>query len=380
MVRLGDVCEINPKKNEVAGLSPSTLVSFVPMADLGEHQILFSPKDEKSLSDVGSSYTYFRDNDVLVAKVTPCFENGKAGIARGLRNGIGFGSSEFYVLRPSEQILPEYVYFCVTNSLFREAAVSQMTGTGGLQRVPRGYVEDFQIPLPPLEIQREIVAEIEGYQKVINGARAVLDNYRPHIPINPTWPMVDIRSVSDRITKGTTPTTGGHSYQPEGITFLKVESIAEDGSRIPSKFAFISEDCHNEQQRSQLKDGDVLFSIAGALGRVGLVPPQILPANTNQALSIITPKNDLILSSYLSISLRTPDVLAQAEKQKTGVAQYNLSLQQVGDLTIPLPPLAEQQAIVAEIEAEQALVNANRKLITRFEAKIQTTLSRIWGD
>ncbi|NDC39570.1 MAG: restriction endonuclease subunit M/S, partial [Proteobacteria bacterium] len=230
MVRLGDVCEINPKKNEVAGLSPSTLVSFVPMAELGEHQMLFTPKDEKALSEVGASYTYFRDNDVLLAKVTPCFENGKAGIARGLRNGIGFGSSEFYVLRPSEQILPEYAYFCVTNTLFREAAISQMTGTGGLQRVPRGYVEDFQIPLPPLEIQKEIVAEIEGYQKVINGARAVLDNYRPHIPINPDWPMVelgDVCSLGGSITTDVNldlPYFGADSIESNTGKLLKTES------------------------------------------------------------------------------------------------------------------------------------------------------------
>jgi type I restriction enzyme M protein len=234
--------------------------------------------------------------------------------------------------------------------------------------------------LPPLEVQKEIVAEIEGYQKVINGARAVLDNYRPHIPIHPDWQTVDIRSVSERITKGTTPTTAGHTYQTQGIVFLKVESISEDGSLLPEKFAFISEECHSEQLRSQLKSGDVLFSIAGALGRVAIVPDEILPANTNQALCIITPDQGKIFGRYLAHALRTPAILAQAERQKTGVAQYNLSLQQVGDLTLPLPPLATQQAIVAEIEAEQALVNANRELIARFEKKIQATLARVWGE
>jgi type I restriction enzyme M protein len=380
LVKLSEVCTVNPRKSQLDGKPLDTRVSFVPMADLNEHQIAFRPNDEKRLSEVQTSYTYFEDNDVLLAKVTPCFENGKAGIARGLLNGIGFGSSEFYVLRSNGQVLPEWVYFCVMHPLFREAATDQMTGTGGLQRVPRDYVENFQIPLPPLEVQKEIVAEIEGYQKVINGARAVLDHYRPHIPIHPDWPMVDVRSISERITKGTTPTTAGHVYQSEGITFLKVESIAEDGVLLPSKFAFITEECHAEQLRSQLKAGDVLFSIAGALGRVTIVPAQILPANTNQALSIITPDHGKIFARYLAHALRTPEVLSQAERQKTGVAQYNLSLQQVGDLTIPLPPLATQQAIVAEIEAEQALVAANRELITRFEQKIQATLARIWGE
>jgi type I restriction enzyme M protein len=113
---------------------------------------------------------------------------------------------------------------------------------------------------------------------------------------------------------------------------------------------------------------------------VAIVPAEILPANTNQALSIITPDHDKIYCRYLAHALRTPSIMAQAERQKTGVAQYNLSLQQVGDLTIPLPPLDTQQAIVAEIEAEQALVAANRELVARFEKKIQATLARVWGE
>jgi type I restriction enzyme M protein len=167
LVSIGDVCTVNPRKSQLSDRDQNMRVSFVPMADVNEKQIAFQPSDEKMLSEVSASYTYFEDNDVLLAKVTPCFENGKAGIARNLTNGIGFGSSEFYVLRSSEQVLPEWIYFCVMHPLFRDTAIAQMTGTGGLQRVPRDYVENFQIPLPPLAVQQEIVAEIEGYQKEI---------------------------------------------------------------------------------------------------------------------------------------------------------------------------------------------------------------------
>ena len=354
MVRLGDVCEINPKKNEVANLAPSTLVSFVPMADLGEHQMLFSPKDEKPLSDVGASYTYFRDNDVLVAKVTPCFENGKAGIARGLRNGIGFGSSEFYVLRPSEQILPEYVYFCMTNSLFREAAVSQMTGTGGLQRVPRGYVEDFQIPLPPLEIQREIVVEIEGYQKVINGARAVLDNYRPHIPINPAWPVSELGSLCS-IKTGKKDVNSGN---PDG------------------KYPFFT--CAREHTYSDVYSFDCEAILVAGNGDVGAVQYYQGKFEAYQRTYVLSDFRG-ISGRFLHFALNGP-LKETVSMQKQGNTMPYIKLGMLSEFSVAVPTLAEQQAIVAEIEAEQALVNANRELITRFEAKIQTTLSRIWGD
>ena len=167
-VPLGDVCVINPRKSEIGGLPPETMVSFVPMAVLNEHRIVFTPSETRPLSEVGASYTYFANGDVLLAKVTPCFENGKAGIAEGLSNGIGFGSSEFYVFRPGEQVLAQWIYHCVMHPSFRTPAVANMTGTGGLQRVPRNFVERFEIPLPPLDEQREIIAEIEGYQAEIN--------------------------------------------------------------------------------------------------------------------------------------------------------------------------------------------------------------------
>ncbi len=174
MVELGEVAKINPKKSEVDGLPGDTVVSFVPMAALGEHSMTFEPKESKLLSEVGASYTYFRENDVLLAKVTPCFENGKAGIARNLSNGIGFGSSEFFVIRCSEKVMPEWVYFAIANPTFRATAAEKMTGTGGLQRVPRSVLEEHAIPLPPLETQRAIVAEIEAEQALVGANRELI--------------------------------------------------------------------------------------------------------------------------------------------------------------------------------------------------------------
>jgi type I restriction enzyme M protein len=181
MSKLGEVAEINPKRSEVAGLSSDTLVSFVPMAALSEHSMTFQPMESRPLSEVGTSYTYFRDNDVLMAKVTPCFENGKAGIARNLSNGIGFGSSEFFVIRCSDRLLPEWAYFAVANARFRVTASEKMTGTGGLQRVPRSVLEEHTIPLPPLATQRGIVAEIEAEQSLVAANRELIERMEKRI-------------------------------------------------------------------------------------------------------------------------------------------------------------------------------------------------------
>lgn len=174
MVELGKVCSIDPKKSEVSSLPADMPVSFVPMADLNENQIDFVPKQIKPLGEVIKGYTYFKEDDVLLAKVTPCFENGKAGIAKGLVNGIGFGSSEYYVIRPNENILSTWIYLNIITDEFRKQGKLNMTGTGGLQRVPRDFVAATLIPLPPVEVQHQLISKIEKELELVNANKELI--------------------------------------------------------------------------------------------------------------------------------------------------------------------------------------------------------------
>lgn len=163
MVAIGELCEIAPPKRQVKHLAEDIEVSFLPMEDVTENSKSIFPKKKKAIASVYGGYTYFRDADILVAKVTPCFENGKIGIVRGCENGIGFGSTEFIVLRCNEKVLPEYLYHFVSSDEFITKGVNNLTGTSGLRRVPKEFVRDFKIPLPSIEVQRKMVEEIEGY-------------------------------------------------------------------------------------------------------------------------------------------------------------------------------------------------------------------------
>jgi len=189
MVELGEVCEINPKKSELNDLDENTLVSFVPMADLNENEISFIPKEIKALSEVIGGYTYFADNDVLVAKVTPCFENGKAGIAIGLKNKLGFGSSEFFVLRAEEKTLPFWLYLNIKSLRFSSEGKAQMSGTSGLQRIPRDFVSTFQIPIPSLEEQKAIVKAIEEEMQLVSSNKRIIEIFEQKIKtkISEVW-------------------------------------------------------------------------------------------------------------------------------------------------------------------------------------------------
>lgn len=188
VVKLGEVCELNPQKNEVKEFQGD--VSFVPMAILNENDMRFYPKEQRHIGDVYSGYTFFKDGDVLLAKVTPCFENGKSGLAEGLINGIGFGSSEFYVLRANtEKIMPQFIYYVVHSRDFITRGKSNMTGTGGLQRLTKEFVLSYTILLPSLEKQQQIVEKMNEEMSIIEQNKRLIEIFEQKInaKINEVW-------------------------------------------------------------------------------------------------------------------------------------------------------------------------------------------------
>lgn len=173
---LNELCTIKPPKKEAKQkISTDDLVSFVPMNDLGECKKTFVARQERKLSEVAGSYTYFADNDVLLAKITPCFENGKLGIARNLRNGIGFGSSEYVVLRSKGEIKPEYLFYFLTQESFRARGAKVMTGAVGHKRIPKEFVEQCTIPVPSLDEQSQTIAILD---ELSENVQKLLDNYQ----------------------------------------------------------------------------------------------------------------------------------------------------------------------------------------------------------
>ncbi|MCB0737699.1 MAG: restriction endonuclease subunit S, partial [Bacteroidetes bacterium] len=195
------------------------------------------------------------------------------------------------------------------------------------------------------------------------------DRYKAQLETNSSYDLVSLSELTEVITKGTTPTSIGFAFEESGINFIKIESITDDGIFLKDKFNYISEKCHQALKRSQLFENDVLFSIAGAFGRSAVVTQDVLPANTNQALSIIRP-NERLLSNYLRAILKSEHILHVIESLKVGVAQYNLSLKQINELQIPLPPLSIQEEIVAEIEGYQKIIDGAKAVVAHYKPKI----------
>jgi type I restriction enzyme M protein len=239
-------------------------------------------------------------------------------------------------------------------------------------------LKEHQIPLPPLEVQKEIVAEIEYYQKVIDGARAVLDNYQPHIPIHPNWPMVALGEYFTT-SSGGTPSKDLPSYWIGEIPWVSPKDMKLD--IIVDTEDHISEAAVAGSATKLFPAQTVVCVVrSGILKHSFPVALLSRPMCINQDLIAFQPKSSAISSAFLFYVLKTRSASILADGIKPGVTVQSFYNGFFKEYPIPFPPLATQQAIVAEIEAEQALVAANRELITRFEKKIQATLARVWGE
>lgn len=163
LTTLGECCVVNPKRPR--NIDDDILVTFVPMPAVSEDGKI-DCSDARRYGDVKKGYTYFAENDVLFAKITPCMENGKGAVAIGLSNGLGAGSTEFHVLRPIEgRTNPYWIYTITMIDSFRTAARKTMVGTGGQLRVPASYLEEFPVSVPPIELQDEFETFVKQSDK-----------------------------------------------------------------------------------------------------------------------------------------------------------------------------------------------------------------------
>lgn len=170
---LAEVCDINPRLPRGHNIDDEQQVSFVPMAAIDEVFGTIAAPQRRPFAEVKKGYMHFRDGDVLFAKITPCMENGKAAIASNLVRGLGFGSTEFHVLRTRSEVLPAWLFYFVRQPSFRDEAKRNFTGTAGQQRVPTTFLSSASIPVPPLPEQRRILdllSRAEGILRLRNEA------------------------------------------------------------------------------------------------------------------------------------------------------------------------------------------------------------------
>jgi type I restriction enzyme, S subunit len=363
-VPLVSVCQIKPEKNEVKALLADNLeVTFLPMEDLSAEIKYFLPVKKNTISSIYSAYTYFADGDVLLAKITPCFENGKVGIAKNLINGIGFGSSEYIVFRPYDKLNQEFLYYFLSRASFRETGRKQMSGAVGHKRVSKEFIGNLQIPLPPITEQTRIVTILDEAFTALDQAKANLERNlqnakelfqselnRVFTEQGEGWVERKLGEVCEKITKGSSPKWQGINYvESPGVLFITSENVGEYSLLIEKK-KYVEEKFNQKDKKSILNHGDVLTNIVGAsIGRTAIYSLEEA-ANINQAVCMIRCKKSVLSNEYLMYLLNSPFLKKRLHDGEINNARANLSLTFFSNLSINLSSVKHQEDVVKSLK------------------------------
>ena len=402
---LCEITELGPKSQ----WPDDTEIGFVPMSHAPTSFRGVLKYDARPWHEVKKSYTHFEDGDVIFAKVTPCFENGKAALVSGLPNGAGAGSSEFHVLRPrSPEISAGYLLTLIKGSEFLRAGEKSMTGAVGLRRVPRAFVEQFPIPLPPAAEQKRIAQKLDALLAQVDTLKVRIDA----IPalIRRLRQSVLNAAVTGRLaTTSEIELTSERAFEPNG----KVKPISSDeiahaleitGEQFPSQWPIYALEqliepdrgipygivqtgehvhggvptvrCGDIKQlsldttslkkvapsieanylRTRLKGGEVLLAIRGSVGNTSVAPSSIAGCNISREIAMI-PCLAEVDSQFVAITLQSPRGQQLLAGKTRGVAQKGINLADVRRLPLALPPLTTQRQIVRRVEQAFALAD-----------------------
>jgi type I restriction enzyme M protein len=300
----------------------------------------------------------------------------KSGASTFLNHRVVMGepayvSSHLACIICNEKIaLPKYVY-----SLLRQVDARRITSDQNYPSLRLTEIGNIEIPLPPLGIQKEIMAEVECYQNIINGAQSILENYRPHISIHSDWPEMILGEVCRFIDyRGRTP-----KKTNTGIPLITAKNVRE-GYIDPEPREYIAEtDYDGWMTRGIPKVGDVLFTTEAPLGNVAVITSKKRFALA-QRLIALCPNRKLLIGAFLRDVLLSKQIRGRIFANQSGTTVYGIRASVLKEIKVPVPSIQIQQALVSEIEVEQELVRANHELVSRFEKKIQSTLDRIWSE
>ncbi len=380
---LGEVCQIKPPKNEARVRLPiDGFVSFLPMEDLGIDEKFVRATQTKQLSAVVGSYTYFADGDVLLAKITPCFENGKLGIAERLTNGIGFGSSEYFVFRPNGTLNKEWLYYYLSREIFREEGAARMLGAVGHKRVAKEFIEAYPIPIPPLPEQQRIVGILneafDGIAAVKTNAEKNLRNARvlfeSHLQAIFTqqgdgWverrkPLSDLCELIVDCEHKTAPT------QAEGIPSIRTPNIGK-GKLLLDDVYLVSEETYSKwTRRAKPRAGDLILAREAPAGNVAVIPENVRLC-LGQRTVLIRPKAVVFESEFLSFLLLQQDMQRWLLAQSRGATVQHVNMKDIRALNIgAIPPLDVQRSILLKIKGLE-------KEIERLESIYQGKLNAL---
>ena len=373
-VALADVAELNPKINET--IQPETQVSFVPMAAVTEVTGEITIEEIRQYADVVKGFTPFKSDDIIVAKITPCFQNGKIAYAK-LSRPYGFGSTEFHVIRAdTKRLLPRYVFHFLRQDYIRVAGERRMTGSAGQRRVPLDYLASLELPLPPLPEQKRIAEILDGAEALRakrRAALALLDELTQSIfldmfgdPVtNPKgWHVGCIRDLLETASYGTSEKSAAVGEFP----VLRMNNITRTGEMDFTDLKYMNLK-PSEHDRYLVRSGDVLFNrtnSAELVGKTGVFRGKEKMAFAGYLIRLRTnAAND---PEYLSAFLNSDYAKKMLRKMcKSIIGMANINATEIQDMSIALPPTTLQRSFAARMNDIEKVRAVTRQALIKFD-------------
>lgn len=409
-VRIADLYKINPKV-EASG---TIKAAFIPMERISAGFARSFSYETQNWEQASKNHTRFADGDVAFAKISPCFENRKSFIAQGLPNGIGGGTTELIILR-QEEMLPEYTYYLLLDQRFINTGKASYKGTVGQQRVQSDVVKNYLVPVPPYAEQQRIIERIERAFSVLDTIDALqvqyADNFtvlksklidaaiqgklteqlpedgtaeqlyqlikedkqkriaagiikkeKPVIEVDNgphaipySWKWVRLGNIATILGGKRIPAGRSLTTEDTGHTYIRVSEM-KNRTVITDGLLFVPDDIYPSISQYIIKKEDIYITVAGTIGRVGKIPPEIDGANlTENADRIVFTNLD---QDWLILCLSSSEVQKQIELLTTQVAQPKLAIKRIQEFLIPLPPFAEQKRIVQKLDEVLKMVES----------------------
>jgi len=329
----------------------------IPIVDQSQEFITGYTNDETAIINPATPYIIFGDHTCAVKYIEFSFAQGADGIK---------------ILSPHEEFIPKYFYYFLKNNPIE---------SDGYKR-HYSKLKELKIPLPPLEVQREIVAEIEGYQKLIDGCRQVVDSWKPQIDIDPEWPLLTFENAPLEIIDGDRgsnyPTKEDFSSSGHCL-FLNTKNVRNNGFKF-DELEFITVEKDNALRKGKLSRGDVLLTTRGTVGNTAFYDDsvQFEHVRINSGMLIFRPHKSILSGSYLFLFFQSENFKKQKDLIISGAAQPQLPIRSINQIKIPLPPLEIQQEIVAKIESERKVIDGCQDLFKAYEYKIKSVIDKVW--
>ena len=395
---IGEVAQVNPKLASTDRPDLNDKVSFVPMASVSEETMSIVVHEERPFSEVSKGYTPFMRGDVLVAKITPCFENGKMALADNLPHDLGFGTTEFHVLRPSERVTGPYLFNLLRVPWLRTAGAMKMRGAAGQRRIPAEFIASVQIPLPPLAEQKRIAGILDAADALRAKRRqalAQLDTLLQSIfldmfgdPVtNPLgWPVGRLEDYFGKTRAGTCCGPFGSAlkkreYVEDGIAVWGIDNVRPN-QFIQDRSLFITPAKFAQLRRYSVESGDILISRAGTVGRMCVAVPTVVHSIVGSNLIRLTLDPGAMspvyfASLYTFCGDRLPGLRASGDKRSYSF----LNTTRLKSLVVPLPPLDLQLRFAAIVESVDEQKGRQRAHLAELDTLFASLQSRAFrGD